>query len=147
MMRADGLHIDCTTDHRRIPTLRAARLVDLYNSSYCDRMLVLKSEVSAGFIKPLLRGHKVAHMRTSSTEALRAKSLIRAVVETPLALVIVAVSDVPTLIVRDTATKGVHSRTAYNLASGQVDSPVSLSMHGVYLVSMYSAVGASPSPL
>lgn len=58
--------------------------------------------------------------------------------ETPLALVVVAVGDIPALIMRDTAAEGVHRRTAYNLASGQVDSPVSLSMHGVYLVSMYS---------
>ena len=78
------------------------------------------------------------HMLTPSLEGLRAKSFVGTVVETPLALVIVAVADVPALIMRDTAAEGVHRRTAYDLASGQVDSPVSLSVHDVYLVSMYS---------
>lgn len=77
-------------------------------------------------------------MLTPSLEGLRAKSFVCAVVEAPLALVIVAMRDVPALIMRDTAAKRVYGRTAYDFASGQVDSPVSLSMHGVYLVSMYS---------
>ena len=85
-------------------------------------------------------------MRTSSTETLRAKSLIRAVVETPLAPA-VAVGDVPTLIALDMAAKGIARGRAENLACAKVDSPMSASSHGVYLVSMYSAVGVSPSPL
>lgn len=145
MVRTDGLHIDCTADHCRIPTFCAARLVDLYNSGDSDRMLVLKSEVSAGFIKPLLRGHKVTHMLTPSTEALHTKSLIRAVEETPLASAI-AMADVPTLGTLDMAAKRIACGRTENLASAKVVSPMSASSHGVYLVSMYSE-GSVPRSL
>ena len=66
--------------------------------------------------------------------------------ETPLALT-VAVSDVPTLVALDMTAKGVARGRTENFACAKVDSPMSASSHGVYLVSMYSAVGASPSPL
>ena len=78
------------------------------------------------------------HMLTPLGEGLLAKSFICAMVEAPCALSIVAMGDVPVLVVADTALQRVCGGGAYDLSSGQVDSPVSLFVHGVYLSCMYS---------
>lgn len=78
------------------------------------------------------------HMLTPLGEGLLAKSFICAMVEAPYALSVVAMGDIPALVVADTALQRVYGSGAYDLSSGQVDSPVSLFVHGVYLSCMYS---------
>ena len=59
-------------------------------------------------------------------------------VEAPLALAIVAMRNVPALIMADAALKRICGSGAYDLSSGQADSPMSAFVHDVYLTSMYS---------